>query len=102
MGKKLSRKDNELYKSTDEVLHYIWDPIGVSGSPYARDEYWAYLSQVFSMLKNNECKENIVNYLLSVEEENLGLRPNQKNAENTVDFLIEHKKKIDEENPNST
>jgi len=43
MGKMLPPKENELRQRTDEVLHYLWDPIGVAGAPGARDEYWSYL-----------------------------------------------------------
>ena len=50
MDKKPDHQQKELYRATDEVLHYIWDPIGVSHEPYARDEYWGYLPQVFKML----------------------------------------------------
>jgi hypothetical protein len=53
MGKKLSPKDKERYKRTDEVLHYIWDPIGIAGAPEARYEYHSYLPHVFSLLKQN-------------------------------------------------
>jgi hypothetical protein len=40
MGRKLSPEQNELYKRVDEVLHYVWDSIGVAGEPHARDEYY--------------------------------------------------------------
>lgn len=95
MGEKLSPDDNELYKIIDEVLHYIWDPIGVAGSPYARDEYGTYLPQVLKKIKNNETKDSIVSYLLSIEEY-MGLSPNKEKAETIVKILFEHKDKIDE------
>lgn len=41
MGHKLSQADMDLYRAVDEVLHFIWDPIGVRGFPEARDEYHA-------------------------------------------------------------
>jgi hypothetical protein len=94
MGKKLSPEQNELYKRTDEVLHYIWDPIGVSDSPCARDEYWGYLPQVFAKLLKNEPSEKIVEYLLLIETENMGLSKNEKNAERTVEILEEYREKI--------
>ena len=53
MGKKLEPKDEELYRRVDEVLHYILDPIGVSGIPQARDEYYSYLPGVFQLVKHN-------------------------------------------------
>ncbi len=99
MGMKLSPKDNALYKSTDEVLHYLWDPIGVSGSPYARDEYYGYLPQVFNMIKNNEKPEAIVEYLVSMEEQRMGLSPNKKGAIEVVEILNEYRDKYDEEYP---
>ena len=94
MGNKLSPEQNELYKRTDEVLHYIWDPIGVSDSPNARDEYWGYLPQVFGKLLKNEPSENIVEYLLLIETENMGLSKNKGNAERVVEVLEEYREKL--------
>ena len=42
MGRGISSLDEELYRRVDEVLHYLWDPIGVAGIPEARDEYYGY------------------------------------------------------------
>jgi len=50
MKEKLSAKEKELYRRTDEILHYLWDPIGVSDIAQARDEYYSYLPRVFSRL----------------------------------------------------
>ena len=50
MGQKLPPDQMELYRRVDEVLHYLWDPIGVAGAPEARDEYYSYLPHVFSLL----------------------------------------------------
>ena len=94
MGQKLNPKENELYKRTDEVLFYIWDPVGVSKEPYARDEYLAYLPQVFQLLLNNKPKEIIVEYLLSVVSDKIGLSPNKKETEEVVEILKEYKEKI--------
>ena len=46
MNKQLSPEHQELYGRVGEVLHYLWDPIGVSGVPQARDEYDSYVPQV--------------------------------------------------------
>lgn len=43
MGHKLTDDGLELYRRVDEVLFYVWDPIGVANSPAARDEYYGYL-----------------------------------------------------------
>jgi len=58
MKQKLSPVEKELYQRTDEVLHYLWNPLGVSDIPKARDEYYSYLPQVFSLiLKGSDAKE---------------------------------------------
>jgi hypothetical protein len=73
MGQKLSASDLELYRAVDEVLHYVWDPIGVSGCPQARDEYHGYLPQVFGMLRDGADESTIAAYLTSITTEQMGL-----------------------------
>jgi hypothetical protein len=73
MGQKLSSNQMELYRRVDEVLHYIWDPIGVSGVPEARDEYHRYLPQVFSMLVRDAPSVEIINFLVATATETMGL-----------------------------
>lgn len=63
----------ELYRRVDEVLRYLWDPIGVSGVPEARDEYHAYLPHVFSLLIHEADKSQIVDFLIKTETETMGL-----------------------------
>ena len=94
VGKKLNPEQMELYRATDEVLHYIWDPIGVANVPNARDEYWGYLPQVFRMLVNYEPDAKIVEYLVTIETERMGLNSNKRKAEKVVEILNEHKEKI--------
>ncbi len=66
MDNRFSKADRELYKRVDEVLFYIWDPIGVSDTPEARDEYNSYLGVVFSMLKQNKSANEIATYLTQI------------------------------------
>ena len=73
MGQKLSPPDLALYRAVDEVLHYIWDPIGVSGVPEARDEYQSYLPQVFELVRKNQSEEKIASYLGMIASERMGL-----------------------------
>lgn len=89
MGRKLPPREAELYKRCDEVLHYVWDPVGVAGVPGARDEYNAYLPQVFSRLRDEVEPARIVEYLTSVEVEGMGLAPNRERAKAVVEQLIE-------------
>ncbi len=76
MGHELPPREAYLYKRCDEVLHYIWDPIGVAGAPGARDEYDSYLPQVFALVRASSQLEPIVYYLVSVEQDSMGLPGN--------------------------
>lgn len=73
MGQKLSDQDLALYRAVDEVLHYVWDPIGVGRCPQAREEYRGYLPQVFGMLRDGVEEAAIAAYLTSVTEKQMGL-----------------------------
>jgi hypothetical protein len=88
MGRKLKPEEQALYKRTDEVLHYLWDPIGISDTPEARDEYYSYLPQVFKMLMESKPNNEIVDYLLYLESERLGLISNRKKADQVVQILV--------------
>jgi hypothetical protein len=94
MGKKLPPEEMELYRRTDEVLHYIWDPIGVSGAPEVRDEYYSYLPRVFSMLSSTVDGKEIVEYLISVERDMMGLSVTDESKDNiseVVDILLSYR-----------
>jgi len=96
MDSKLSPKDQALYNAVDEVLHYIWDPIGVSGAPQARDEYHGYLHHVFSMLRNGASEEVIATYLGEVVTERMGLSARPQHDREVVSVLLDWKETLDE------
>ncbi|RVT47002.1 hypothetical protein [Rubrivivax albus] len=92
MGPKLNPFEQAMYQRTDEVLHYLWDPIGVAGCPQARDEYYAYLPQVFGMLLEGKGEEEITLYLVRVEDERMGLSTTEAtkaNAAQVASFLVD-------------
>ncbi|MGE3166369.1 MAG: hypothetical protein AB7O52_15800 [Planctomycetota bacterium] len=89
MERKLAPHELKLYKRCGEVLYYIWDPIGVAGAPGARDEYESYLPQVFKLLRDGEGENQIVDYLVSVETDSMGLSPNRDRAKNAAAVLLE-------------
>jgi len=88
-------KIKELTNRTDEVLYYLWDPIGVSDEPCARGEYSSYaLSIVGSVIKEN--KQEIANKLTKIERELMGLSANQSKNEEIAEKLIQFKHAIEE------
>jgi hypothetical protein len=89
MGRKLPPRENELYKRCDEVLHYLWDPIGVADAPGARDEYHSYLPEVFALVRNEAERSEIEAYLVAVETESMGLPPDRERARSAAATLLE-------------
>ena len=94
MGHKLSHQDAELYRRVDEVLHYIWDPIGICDEPHARDEYHSYVQRVFSMLKSSKDSKAISDYLVEIAHDQMGLTSSRKRAERAAEILLKYKHKI--------
>jgi hypothetical protein len=91
---KLTEKEDELYRRVDEVLYYVWDPIGVCSYPEARDEYQSYIPQIFSMLKNTKTKKEIVEYLTNLSKDQMGLDLAVDKTEDVADLLIQWKEII--------
>jgi hypothetical protein len=88
MRHRLPRKDQLLYRRCDEVLHYLWDPIGISSEPAARDEYLAYLPALFRLVHGKSDAASIQQFLLHIESERMGLRPDSARAMTIAEVLI--------------
>ena len=82
----------ELYKRIDEVLYYIWDPIGVSNEQKARNEYESYVPQILQLLIESEEVKQISSYLSEIEETKIGLLPNKQICDYTAEILLKLKK----------
>ncbi len=88
MDERFSKTDRELFDRIGEVLHYIWDPIGVSCEPNARDEYSNYAPRCFSILKScGDDPKSISIYLSEIREKNMGM-PEDKSKNLAVAKLI--------------
>ena len=86
---------NELEKRVDEVLYYVWDPIGINDEPYARGEYRSYVTSVLGHVNNKQAEE-ISELLCKIEKESMGITPNKDNSLVVANLLIQHKAAIDE------
>ena len=73
MNSRLNPEEQALYRAVDEVLHYVWDPIGISSIPQARDEYHSYLPQVFSLLRSGATEAELDAHLASIASDRMGL-----------------------------
>lgn len=91
MGHKFQLSELAFYRAVDEVLHYVWDPIGVAGTPQARDEYRGYLPEVYALLKNDGDANSIADYLFQVATEQMGLTGNREHDLKSAQALLEWK-----------
>ena len=87
----------KLYRQVDEILHYMWDPIGVAGIAQARDEYYSYLPQVFKLVLDNKNKNEIASYLTEIEINRMGLTANTKVALKVAEILLKNREAIIDE-----
>jgi len=78
----------ELQTRINEVLHYIWDPIGVRGEPWARDEYDSYVPAVYSLLQDGASADQIAAHLDRIATDRTGLNSNMKHALLTAQNLL--------------
>lgn len=95
MGQKLSPPDLALYQAVDEVLHYIWDPIGVSMFPEARDEYHSYLPRVFAQVREGRSPKDIAMLLTLLTTEPMGLMAKPDHDLSVAELLVYWKRVID-------
>ena len=96
MGKKLAPPDLALYQAVDEVLHYIWDPIGISSVPQARDEYHGYLPVIFGLVHQGTDAEAIAKHLSQITTERMGLAENYSHDLEVAQTLIEWRSAVSE------
>lgn len=102
MGDKLSLDQMTLYRRVDEVLTYVWDPIGVREVPQARNEYRSYLPKVFKRVLDATDPAPIAEYLIMVAEESMGFTPDDASRDEAfriARLLIEHRDWINQVHP---
>ena len=81
--------DRYLYRMVDEVLHYVWDPIGVADMPRARDEYYAYVPATFRLLRDGADETALAAHLDGIAAERMGLSPDDTHSLKASRMLIE-------------
>jgi len=81
-------KIKELTNRIDEILYYLWDPIGVSDEPCTRGEYSSYVGIITRLvIEENELK--IIEKLSEIESVNMGLTQNSTMNKQIAKRLLE-------------
>lgn len=91
MGHKYSEYEKELYSRVDEVIHYIWDPIGISSYPGARDEYYSYLPEIFQNVITED-KQALENLLKKISVDHMCLNENLESIKSAISVMIDWKR----------
>ncbi|UCF43739.1 MAG: hypothetical protein JSV99_02075 [Planctomycetota bacterium] len=86
--------NKELHRRVDEVLFYVWDPIGVNGEPLARGEYESYVPQVVKLVEANDDIRAISKHLAKIVSSRMGMSPNKKQCDYAAEMLLRHKKAV--------
>lgn len=94
----LSKIENELYQRVDEVLHYVWDPIGVCGVPEARDEYYSYLPTVFGLVNRGATEDEVATHLGKITSSSMGMGINRSRDLEVAEILINWKESLLDDN----
>ncbi len=86
-----------LQRRVDEVMHYMWDPIGVAAYPGARSEYESYVPQVLGLLLSGAGEAEIAKHLTGIESLQMGLAPMDSRAAEVAAVLIGYRDWVGQE-----
>lgn len=88
-------KIKELNQRIDEVLYYIWDPIGVSDEPCARAEYSSYTMTILKYVINEDLNQ-IANQLSKIETDSMGLTTDKERNLEIAQRLLDYKYAVEQ------
>jgi hypothetical protein len=88
--------DQELFQRIDEVLLYHWDPVGVARDPLAREHYAGFVPEVFAALLDDADEQRVMELLLLLETEFLGLAPRPSHARRVAEILVDWRAVLEE------
>jgi hypothetical protein len=88
-------KLRELERRIDEVLFYVWDPIGVSDTPAARGEYSSYTMTILKYVLEEDLTK-IASQLTEIESSSMELSTNETKNLEIAELLVDFKYAVDE------
>ena len=81
-------KAKRYHNAIHNILLHDWDPIGVADEPNAQDEYDGYIYEIYGMLIRREPRHRLIDHLLWIETEHMGLFGNRSRTVALADRLI--------------
>lgn len=86
---RMGSASDALQRAVDEVLHYIWDPIGICWHPQARDEYQLYVPSVVKLLRDGAEVDAIAALLTAIAVDRMGLKGAPDHALKVAKLLMQ-------------
>lgn len=77
-----------LLRRIREVLLKEWDPIDVGSGEGPSDEYDAYITKIYELAIERRSITDVVEYLLLVESEQMGLKGEPERARRVAEVLV--------------
>lgn len=62
-----------LAKRVSQILHTVWDPLGVDSEPGAQTEYDDYVPEIFRLLVRDASADGIAARIEAIRREHMGL-----------------------------
>jgi len=80
-------KDLKLFERVDEVLFYMWDPLGMSYEPACRDEYSSYVEKICQMLIDGRSEQDLAQHLDWLCTNQMGTETTKQHCLKTAEYL---------------
>lgn len=78
-----------LDQRVDEVLYYLWDPVGVNDKPIIRDEYASYVPGVIKKLMESDDIAAVSAFLAQIEKKYMGeIEPDKNKCDRCAAVLM--------------
>lgn len=82
------QKAIEIQEKIRQVLLHDWDPIGVSDTPAAWDEYDSYVGGIYRLLASGASEYQIIERLYNIETVSMGLPGDREYLKGIAEKLI--------------
>ena len=83
-----NQANTALSRAIDEVLHYLWDPMGVAGIPESRAAYTSYVPELLDLLQAQAPRRLLAAYLTQIAWNPIGVLTSEQTLDRTLDALI--------------
>ena len=84
----LAERARSLHCQIRETLLNEWDPIGVHDMNEAQDEYDGYIPTIYSFLIARKTSNEVLDYLLWLENEHMGLKADRQRTQHVAEKLL--------------